>query len=84
MAATSRSPRPPRGGAPGLSATGDPVFNKVWTLLHGPALTLPAPGDPGRLPVGLQIVGRLGDDAGVLSAAARIEALLAPNPRSPS
>ena len=70
------------GEAPrGLDSTGDPVFNKVWTLLHGPCVTLPAGHGPLGLPVGVQLVGRLGGDAGVLAAAALLEDALASLPR---
>ncbi|TBW41346.1 amidase [Siculibacillus lacustris] len=69
------------GEAPlGLGATGDPVFNKVWTLLHGPCLSLPAGRGPAGLPVGVQIVGRIGADADLLAAAAFIEQALAAVP----
>jgi Asp-tRNA(Asn)/Glu-tRNA(Gln) amidotransferase A subunit family amidase len=61
------------GEAPeGLGATGDPIFNRAWTLLHVPTLTLPLFTGPGGLPVGIQLVGRRGDDARVLAAAAWI------------
>ena len=57
------------GEAPeGLSSTGDPIFNRVWTLLHVPCVNLPASTGPKGLPVGLQIVGRIGDDAHTLAA----------------
>lgn len=66
------------GEAPaGLGATGDPVFNKVWTLLQGPAVTVPAGFGPTGLPLGVQVVGRLGRDAETLAAAAVLEAALA-------
>lgn len=62
------------GEAPrGLGATGDPVFNKVWTLLHVPALSVPAGTGPNGLPVGVQVIGRLGADAQTLAAAATLE-----------
>ncbi|BBE73554.1 amidase [Oharaeibacter diazotrophicus] len=65
------------GEAPaGLGATGDPVFCKVWTLLHGPALAVPAGFGPNGLPVAVQVVGRLGRDAETLAAAAFAEAAL--------
>jgi amidase len=58
-----------------LDTTGDPTFNRVWTLLGVPCVTVPArPG--GALPVGVQIVGRLGADLQVLAAAAFVEAAL--------
>lgn len=66
------------GEAPaGLGATGDPVFNKVWTLLQGPAVTVPAGVGPNGLPLGVQVIGRLGRDAETLAAAAVLEAALA-------
>ncbi|MBB3772584.1 amidase [Angulomicrobium tetraedrale] len=61
------------GEAPAGMPTGDPVFNKVWTLLHTPALTVPAGLGPNGLPVGVQVVGRIGDDAGTLAVAAFLE-----------
>ncbi|MGH2407659.1 MAG: amidase family protein, partial [Candidatus Limnocylindrales bacterium] len=66
------------GEAPvGLGNTGDPAFSRVWTLLGGPAITLPAGTGPGGLPLGVQLVGRFGDDARLLAAAARVERALA-------
>jgi Asp-tRNA(Asn)/Glu-tRNA(Gln) amidotransferase A subunit family amidase len=63
-----------RGEAPqGLERTGDPVFNRIWTLLHAPAVTVPLGTGPNGLPLGVQLVGRIGDDARVLAAAAWIE-----------
>jgi Asp-tRNA(Asn)/Glu-tRNA(Gln) amidotransferase A subunit family amidase len=57
------------GEAPeGLSSTGDPIFNRIWTLLHVPCVNIPASTGPKGLPVGLQIVGRIGDDAHTLAA----------------
>jgi Asp-tRNA(Asn)/Glu-tRNA(Gln) amidotransferase A subunit family amidase len=58
------------GEAPeGLGSTGDPVFNRMWTALGTPCVTLPAGrGDKG-LPVGIQLVGRVGDDVRLMEAA---------------
>lgn len=62
------------GEAPaGLSSTGDPVMNQVWTLLHVPCVTVPAATGPNGLPLGLSAVGRIGDDARTLAAAHWIE-----------
>jgi amidase len=58
------------GEAPrGLEATGNPVFNRIWTLLHVPAVTIPWTPGPNGLPLGVQVVGRVGDDARVLACA---------------
>ena len=58
------------GEAPsGLHATGDPAFNRVWTLLQLPCLTVPAGVGPNGLPVGVQMAARVGQDALLLAAA---------------
>ena len=65
------------GEAPaGLGSTGDAVFNRAWTMLHAPCVTVPTGPGPGGLPVGVQLVGRIGDDARTLAAAAALEAAL--------
>ncbi len=64
------------GEAPPRAATGDPVFNRPWTLLHLPCVTLPAGRGPAGLPVGMQLVGRPGEDAKLLAIAAFAEAAL--------
>jgi Asp-tRNA(Asn)/Glu-tRNA(Gln) amidotransferase A subunit family amidase len=59
------------GEAPaGLDATGNPVFNRLWTLLHTPAVTLPGLTGPHGLPVGVQLIGPLGMDERLLAIAA--------------
>lgn len=58
------------GEAPrGLDATGDPLFNRVWTLLHTPCVHLPFTQGPNGLPVGLQAVGAIGADRHTLLCA---------------
>jgi Asp-tRNA(Asn)/Glu-tRNA(Gln) amidotransferase A subunit family amidase len=66
-----------QGEAPELAYTGDPVMNQVWTLLHAPCVHLPFARGPKGLPVGLQAVGRLHDDARTLAAAHTIHGVLA-------
>ena len=57
-----------RGEAPeGLSSTGDPVFNRIWTLLHVPCINIPAFTGPRNLPVGIQMVSPIGADARLLA-----------------
>ncbi len=53
----------------GLGATGDPLFNRMWTLLHTPCVHLPFFKGPNGLPVGLQAVGPVGDDRHTLLCA---------------
>lgn len=58
------------GAAPvGLESTGSPVMNRVWTLLHVPCVNVPAARGALGLPIGLQVVGRRGEDARTLAAA---------------
>jgi Asp-tRNA(Asn)/Glu-tRNA(Gln) amidotransferase A subunit family amidase len=62
------------GEAPaGLDSTGDASFNRAWTMLRAPCVTVPAGFGPTGLPVGVQLVGRPGDDARTLAAAAFLE-----------
>jgi Asp-tRNA(Asn)/Glu-tRNA(Gln) amidotransferase A subunit family amidase len=58
------------GTAPGgLEATGDPAFCTLWTLCGMPALNLPLMHGENGLPIGVQLVGRRGDDARLLRTA---------------
>jgi Asp-tRNA(Asn)/Glu-tRNA(Gln) amidotransferase A subunit family amidase len=68
---------PAAGPAPeGLDFTGDPLFNKVWTALHWPCLTLPAAKHDDRLPLGVQLVAPEGGETGLLAGAQWVEAAL--------
>jgi aspartyl-tRNA(Asn)/glutamyl-tRNA(Gln) amidotransferase subunit A len=58
------------GAAPnGLEKTGSPNFNSIWTFCGTPAVTLPLLGTESGLPIGVQLVGRRGDDARLLRTA---------------
>lgn len=58
------------GEAPeGIHATGDPLFNRMWTLLHVPCVHLPVGRGPRGLPVGVTVAGPLGADRTTLLAA---------------
>lgn len=58
------------GPAPhGLDATGNPVFCTLWTLLGTPSLSLPLLIAGNGLPIGVQVVGRRGNDARLLRTA---------------
>ncbi|MFN7085476.1 MAG: amidase [Burkholderiales bacterium] len=58
------------GTAPrGLDTTGDPAFCTLWTLCGMPSVTLPLMRGGNGLPLGVQLVGRRGDDARLLRTA---------------
>jgi Asp-tRNA(Asn)/Glu-tRNA(Gln) amidotransferase A subunit family amidase len=52
-----------KGEAPsGLGYTGDPLFNRFWTLLGVPCISLPFGGGPFGLPLAVQLIGPLRSD----------------------
>ncbi len=57
------------GEAPAVERLGDASMNVAWSLLHVPAITFPGGTGPAGLPLGLQVVGRIGDDSRVLACA---------------
>ena len=64
------------GWAPeGLASTGDPRFNRLWTLMGVPCVNVPVPGE--GPPLGVQVVARFGDDGRALAVARLIEGALA-------
>ena len=66
------------GEAPlGLGNTGDPIFNRMWTLLGVPCVTLSARWAENGLPTGVQLVGRIRNDARLMACAASLEQALA-------
>jgi Asp-tRNA(Asn)/Glu-tRNA(Gln) amidotransferase A subunit family amidase len=59
-----------------LASISSSVFNRTWTLMHVPCLTIPAYRGPNRMPVGIQVVGPIGDDVRTMSAAHAIADVL--------
>lgn len=58
------------GEAPaGLESTGDPRFQRLWTVLHVPTMTLPTHEGPNGLPVGIQLVAPMLGDARLFDSA---------------
>lgn len=71
------TPAIPGEAPPGLESTGDAVFNRLWTGLHVPAITLPGFCARQGMPVGIQLVGRRFSDAALLAAARFVESAIA-------
>jgi len=63
------TPAAPGEAPAGLEATGDPAFCTLWTLCGTPAITLPLMEGSNGLPIGVQLVGRRGEDARLLRTA---------------
>jgi len=67
-----------KGEAPsGLGNTGDPLFNRFWTLLGTPCIALPFNTGPFGLPLSVQLVGKHGSDDQLIAWARWIEMQLA-------
>ena len=58
----------------GIEATGDPLFNRIWTLLRVPCVHLPIARGPHGLPIGISVVGPVAGDRETLLAADWIHA----------
>src|SRR6202035_2342106 len=71
------TPSAPGEAPKGLEWTGDPAFNFIWTSRRVPCVTVPSGTGPNGLPLGIQIVGRRGDDRAVLAWASWVEAAIA-------
>jgi Asp-tRNA(Asn)/Glu-tRNA(Gln) amidotransferase A subunit family amidase len=66
------------GEAPiGLKSTGDSVFNRAWTALRVPCLTIPVADGPNSLPLGVQLVDPHGGEERILGVARWVARALA-------
>lgn len=70
------TPSAPGQAPAGLEWTGDPAFNLIWTSLHVPCVTVPAGAGPDGLPLGIQIVTRIGEDRQALAWAQWVAAAI--------
>jgi Asp-tRNA(Asn)/Glu-tRNA(Gln) amidotransferase A subunit family amidase len=61
------TPSAPGEAPEGLDWTGEPTFNALWTALHVPCVTVPAGHGSTGLPLGIQIIGRRGEDRQILA-----------------
>nr|ART41020.1 L743 [uncultured bacterium] len=68
------APAAPGAAPEGLAATGDPVFQRMWTALGTPCLGFPVEWRSDGLPLGLQLIAMRGHDRQLLADAATITA----------
>lgn len=71
------APSAPGEAPAGLEATGDPLFNRMWTLLGVPCVHVPTGVGATGMPVGVTVIAPAHGDAAALSAAYALERALA-------
>ncbi len=67
------TPSAPGEAPPTLESTGSSLFNRLWTVLGVPCVTVPAGLGPHKLPLGVQLVGPFDGDARLLAWAHWVE-----------
>ena len=60
----------------GLAATGDPVFNRMWSLLGNPCIHVPTGTGEAGLPLGVTLVGPVFEDPQLIAVAKVLERLV--------
>jgi Asp-tRNA(Asn)/Glu-tRNA(Gln) amidotransferase A subunit family amidase len=70
------------GEAPeGLGWTGDTRFQSFWTMLHAPSMSLPMHKGPHGLPISIQLIAPLWQDAKLFAASRWVADALGASPR---
>jgi len=70
------------GEAPeGLGWTGDTRFQSFWTMLHAPSMSLPTHKGPHGLPISIQLIAPLWQDAKLFAASRWVAGTLGASPR---
>ncbi|MEP2979719.1 MAG: amidase [Lentilitoribacter sp.] len=72
------TPSAPGAAPKGFATTGIATFNKLWTLMGSPCVNIPAFRDADNLPLGIQVVGKFGQDKKTLSIAHALETIFNP------
>lgn len=67
------TPATPGEAPQGLDATGSPAFCTMWSYTGMPAITLPIMQGAAGMPLGVQLVGKKGDDARLLRTASWLD-----------
>lgn len=70
------TPAAPGEAPENLAFTGSPNFNRTWTMLGVPCVTVPGLLGPAGMPVGVQVVGPAGRAHDTLAHAAWLESVL--------
>jgi Asp-tRNA(Asn)/Glu-tRNA(Gln) amidotransferase A subunit family amidase len=70
------TPSAPCDAPQNLATTGNPMFNRLWTLMGTPCVNVPGLNED-DMPLGIQIVGRFGRDRAALEAALFVERAVA-------
>ena len=60
----------------GLASQGMATFNRIWTALHVPAISIPGMRGSNGLPIGMQLVQRRYEDARLLQVAGAVAAVI--------
>lgn len=69
------TPSAPGVAPKGFATTGIATFNKLWTLMGSPCVNIPAFRNADNLPLGIQAIGKFGQDKRTLSIARALEAI---------
>lgn len=72
------TPAAPGEAPKGLDFTGSPDFNRIWTFAGAPCVTVPGLTGPAGLPIGAQLIGKLGGDDALIAAAEWLHTCLTP------
>jgi len=67
------TPSAPDEAPPGLASTGPSSYNRLWTLLGVPCISVPGAVGAHGAPMGLQLIAPLGADARLLVVAQRLQ-----------
>ncbi|MFW7268051.1 amidase [Gluconacetobacter sp. Hr-1-5] len=62
------------------TGTGSPIFSRLWTLLRLPTITMPGLTGTSTMPIGVQLLARIGQDLELLNIAAWAETVLPARP----
>lgn len=63
---------------PGIATQGMATFNRIWTALHVPCISVPGMRGAHGLPIGMQLVQRRYEDARLLQVATAVASVLDP------